>query len=104
MDKNIREAQKEVLKVFSRHAENFALSGGTALELYYLHHRFSVDLDFFSPKYDIKEIDHLIKELQKILKTEIKLENELMSGNKAKVRFYAMLLKDPERSYSMNQR
>jgi predicted nucleotidyltransferase component of viral defense system len=102
MDKNIREAQKEVLKVFSRHAENFALSGGTALELYYLHHRFSVDLDFFSPKYDIKEIDHLIKELQKILKTEIKLENELMSGNKAKVRFYAMLLKDPERSLKID--
>jgi predicted nucleotidyltransferase component of viral defense system len=29
-------------------AENFYLSGGTALAEYYLHHRFSEDLDFFS--------------------------------------------------------
>ncbi|MFA6635514.1 MAG: nucleotidyl transferase AbiEii/AbiGii toxin family protein [Candidatus Omnitrophota bacterium] len=102
MDKNIREAQKEVLKVFSRHAQNFALSGGTALELYYLHHRFSIDLDFFSPVYDVKEIDLLIKELKKDLKTDIKLENELMSGNKAKVRFYTMPISDSEKTLKID--
>lgn len=97
MDKNIREAQKEVLKVFSRHAENFALSGGTALELYYLHHRFSVDLDFFSPKYDVNEIDSLVECLKKDLDLEIRLENEITTGNMAKVRFYAMALRGAER-------
>jgi len=97
MDKNIRRTQKEVLRVFSEHAEDFALSGGTALELYYLHHRFSVDLDFFSPKYDINEIDKLIKEFKKKIGKEIKLENEIMTDNKAKVRFYTISLEDLER-------
>lgn len=97
MDKKIRNAQKKVLEVFSRHAESFALSGGTALELYYLHHRFSVDLDFFSPVYDLKEIDRLIDEFKKTFTSEIKLENELISGNKAKVRFYTMPLEGSER-------
>ncbi|HPN73528.1 MAG TPA: nucleotidyl transferase AbiEii/AbiGii toxin family protein, partial [Candidatus Omnitrophota bacterium] len=79
-----------MLKVFSRQAQGFALAGGTALELYYLKHRFSVDLDFFSPDYDPKEIEMLVLEFSKALKTEIKLENEAMQGNKAKVRFYSM--------------
>jgi predicted nucleotidyltransferase component of viral defense system len=30
-------------------AENFYLTGGTALAAFFLHHRFSEDLDFFSP-------------------------------------------------------
>lgn len=47
MDRAIRKAQKDVLKVFAGKAKDFALAGGTALELYYLHHRFSADLDFF---------------------------------------------------------
>lgn len=97
MDKNIRITQKEVLKVFSRHAKDFALSGGTALELYYLHHRFSVDLDFFSPKYNVNEIDNLVNKFKETLKLDIKLENKLMAKNMAKVMFYTMSLKDSER-------
>jgi predicted nucleotidyltransferase component of viral defense system len=60
MDSAIRTAQKEILRVFSKTAGNFALAGGTALELFYLHHRFSVDLDFFSPTYSISEIERLV--------------------------------------------
>lgn len=97
MDKNIRKAQKEALKVFSKYAKDLALSGGTALELYYLHHRFSVDLDFFSRKFDIKEIDSIIKEFSKYFKTDIRLENEIIAENKARVRFYNMPLKYLER-------
>jgi predicted nucleotidyltransferase component of viral defense system len=97
VDKKIREIQKEILGVFSRYAEDFALSGETALELYYLHHRFSVDLDFFSPKYKIDEIDKLIKEFEKIPGGELKLESELMAENKAKIRFYTISLKGSER-------
>lgn len=97
MDKNIRKAQKDVLKVFSKYAGNFALSGGTALELYYLHHRFSVDLDFLSPKFNVKEIDAIVNEFKTYFKSDIKLENELMAGNKTRVRFYTMPLKYLER-------
>lgn len=97
MDKIIREAQKKALRVFSKCPVDFALSGGTALELYYLHHRFSVDLDFFSPKYNIKEIDNLIKELSKSFKVKIKLDNELVEKNKARIRFYTIPLEGSER-------
>jgi predicted nucleotidyltransferase component of viral defense system len=97
MDTNIRKAQTEVLRIVSKHAKNFALSGGTALELYYLHHRFSVDLDFFSPKYDLGEIDTLIEECEKTFGRKLKLENELMIESKAKVRFYTMPLQNSER-------
>lgn len=97
MKENIRKAQKEVLKIFSLEAESFALAGGTALELYYLNHRFSVDLDFFSPRYNINEIEHLIKAIKEGLTDEIKLENEFLISNKAKVRFYTMPVKGSDR-------
>ena len=60
MGKEIRDAQQKILKVFSKTAKNFALAGGTALELYYLNHRFSADLDFFSSTYDTAEIHALV--------------------------------------------
>jgi hypothetical protein len=97
MDPDIRKAQKDVLRVFSCQAKNFALSGGTALELYYLHHRFSSDLDFFSSEYNICEIDNLVYEFKKNLGQDLKLENKLMIQGKAKVRFYAMPLQNSER-------
>lgn len=96
MDKVIREAQLKLLKVFSKESETFALSGGTALELFYLKHRFSKDLDFFSPKYSFAEIDKLIVEFNKCLGKKIKLENELIIEGKARVRFYTVNLKGAE--------
>lgn len=43
--------QKQILQILSKDAvflKNFYLTGGTALSEYYLHHRLSEDLDFFS--------------------------------------------------------
>jgi len=42
--------QKDILKIFGKNsfAENFYWTGGTLLAYQYLHHRTSVDLDFFS--------------------------------------------------------
>ena|SRR3990170_3596950 len=45
--------QKFLLNIFSsdkNFKSNFYLSGGTALAEYYLHHRYSEDLDFFTEK------------------------------------------------------
>lgn len=91
MDKKnagFKEIQKKFLLVFARKAKSFALCGGTALELYYLHHRSSVDLDFFSPKYDIKEIEAIILEFRKRIKCKIRLESEFVMNGRAKARFY----------------
>ncbi|MEW6607717.1 MAG: nucleotidyl transferase AbiEii/AbiGii toxin family protein [bacterium] len=51
----ITNLQKEILSLFSQipDYENFYLSGGTALSEFYLGHRLSYDLDFFTSKNDL---------------------------------------------------
>ncbi|MBM4147346.1 MAG: nucleotidyl transferase AbiEii/AbiGii toxin family protein [Nitrospira sp.] len=90
MDTKIRDMQKQILDVFSREARHFALAGGTALELYYLQHRFSADLDFFSPKYDVTEIQNLLSAFEINVKRTISLDSELTAGERARVRFYTL--------------
>lgn len=97
MNTKLRKAQKLVLETFSGAAKDFALAGGTALELYYLHHRFSADLDFFSRKYDIREINALVAAFKKRVRKAINLESEFISGSRARVRFYAMPVKGSAR-------
>lgn len=97
MNKRIRKEQLKILRVFAENAKNFALSGGTALELYYLNHRFSADLDFFSPSYDLREMDMLISKFEDTVGSKIRLENELTAGGKARVRFYSIRLKNSSR-------
>lgn len=49
---NLNENQKILVKLLSVSplARKFYLTGGTALSTFYLHHRLSIDLDFFSDK------------------------------------------------------
>jgi len=65
MDKQIRSVQIRTLQAIKQVETSFALAGGTALELYYLHHRFSRDLDFFSPDFSAGEVKKIIKAVQK---------------------------------------
>jgi len=97
MDTNIRDMQKQILDVFSREARHFALAGGTALELYYLQHRFSSDLDFFSPGYDVTEIQDLLSAFEKNVKRTISLDSELTAGERARVRFYTLPVRGSNR-------
>lgn len=93
----MRGAQDEVLKAFSRKPGRFALAGGTALELFYLRHRFSADLDFFSPQWDPLEIERLAAAFQKACRRRVRLESELEAAGKARVRFYTMPVKGARR-------
>jgi len=54
----LTDAQKEILKVFAETegASEFYLTGGTALAAFYLHHRYSEDLDLFTGKEDLVPI------------------------------------------------
>lgn len=97
MNTKLREAQKLILEAFSHQAKGFALAGGTALELYYLHHRFSADLDFFSPKFDTGEINALAAAFKKHTGKKISLESEFISEGRARVRFYTMPVKGSTR-------
>lgn len=97
MDAKIRAAQTRVLKAFSKSPYSFALAGGTALELYYLHHRFSSDLDFFSPDYNIKDISKIVDVISVSLGSKIRFQAALALKNRAKVRFYTLPIKNSKR-------
>lgn len=87
-NRRIRDMQMKVLNVFaSSKAGGFALAGGTALELFYLKHRFSKDLDFFARDYDTRQIDHLVETFGKIPGVKIKPESEFVSATSARVKF-----------------
>lgn len=91
MDTAIKKTQVKVLDIFSKAKTDFALSGGTALELYYLNHRFSADLDLFSPKYSLREIDNIISLVKaEFGKRRVVLESEFMAAGRAQVRFYTV--------------
>lgn len=69
--------QKNILNLLSGEkniSDNFYLGGGTALAEWYLHHRLSEDLDFFSEiEFEPQSVSVILKKLQKpagILKVE----------------------------------
>ena len=66
--------QRQLLILLSKQAiitKKFYLSGGTALAEYYLRHRYSEDLDFFS----LDEVDPMA--IQVILKKQWSVRNKL---------------------------
>jgi predicted nucleotidyltransferase component of viral defense system len=64
----LSENQKRLLKLLSEEKSiyaNFYLTGGTALAEFYLHHRLSEDLDFFSEReFDPQSISVVLKKIQ----------------------------------------
>lgn len=66
--------QKKFLNIFSADKylrERFCLSGGTALAGFYLHHRYSEDLDFFcETEFDVSEINVFLAKIKKELGIE----------------------------------
>jgi len=93
----IKKCQQDMLKIFAKKTKTFALAGGTALELYYLHHRFSADLDFFSPGYDFTEIEAIISAFKKELCSRVELEHEFITENHARIRIYSVYVKGFDR-------
>lgn len=85
MNRKIRNMQFKVLGSFKKCHGDFALAGGTALELYYLNHRFSKDLDFFSLNYEKKEIKKIISAIAGDLGLDILLKDESSAGRMAKI-------------------
>jgi len=98
----LRNVQKLVLRAFSKKPDSFALTGGTALELYYLHHRFSADLDLFAPIYNLDEIDKIVSYVKSQTGAHIKLESEFRIQNHARVRFYSASFKGLKRSLKID--
>ncbi len=68
METILTEDQRRILSLLAENksiASSFYLSGGTALAEYYLHHRLSEDLDFFSEQeVDAAGISAILKSIQ----------------------------------------
>lgn len=59
----LTEIQKQTLNAFfsaSELKQKFYLTGGTALAAFYLHHRISDDLDFFTHEVEITDVERII--------------------------------------------
>ncbi len=74
--------QQVVFDEFSKNKElrdNFYFGGGTALSVFYLHHRYSDDLDFFSEKeFDKDLVIKFINDLSSQIKAEVKMTKKNM--------------------------
>ena len=102
MDKILRQEQLKILKAFAQKDCGFRLAGGTALELYYLKHRFSADLDFFTNDYEDKKINDLINHFRKFTKNKIRFENEFITDRHAKVKFYLIKIENYNRPLKLD--
>jgi len=102
MDKALRSFQLEALEAFKKVRSNFALAGGTALELYYLQHRFSLDLDFFSRFFDNKEIASIIAAFKSMPSVKASFENEVKLPLAARAVFYTLSKKRLKRQLKID--
>ncbi|MBL7196598.1 MAG: nucleotidyl transferase AbiEii/AbiGii toxin family protein [Candidatus Omnitrophica bacterium] len=88
MPSRISQYQEKVLRLLSDKLEEFYLAGGTALSLYYFHHRESLDLDFFTHDFERVKIKRIIDELSKSLGKKIELISEQNRKNILKIAVY----------------
>jgi len=102
MDKALRSFQLEVLNIFKGIKTSFALTGGTALEIYYLRHRFSADLDFFSATYNKKEIESIVLALKGLSGVKLRRENEIKLKQAATAVFYTLSKKGLKRPLKLD--
>jgi len=102
MDKALRSFQLEVLNIFKGVKTKFSLAGGTALEIYYLQHRFSSDLDFFSTAYNKNEIERIVSVLKGLSGVKLRRENEIKLNRAATAVFYTLSKKGLKRPLKLD--
>jgi predicted nucleotidyltransferase component of viral defense system len=88
MTEKIIEHQKQVLKALSGKLEGYYLAGGTALSLFYFQHRLSVDLDFFTRRFDYQNVQLVIKHLEESLNRKIELVGSSLDDRTARMAVY----------------
>ncbi|MFH1202229.1 MAG: nucleotidyl transferase AbiEii/AbiGii toxin family protein [Candidatus Omnitrophota bacterium] len=101
MATRIEYLQNRVLGTLSEKLDEFYLAGGTALSLYYFHHRQSLDLDFFAQKFSQKSVRNIIRQLSLALNKEIELISEESRKNRVKIMVYSLII-DRKRSLKLD--
>lgn len=80
--------QETVLKKLSNRIDDFYLTGGTALSLFYFQHRISLDLDFFTPHLEYSQVRNIIDYLKDALKKRIELVAQNLQKKETKMLIY----------------
>ncbi|MBI5144313.1 MAG: nucleotidyl transferase AbiEii/AbiGii toxin family protein [Candidatus Omnitrophica bacterium] len=91
MANNIRD---KALKALAGKAAGFYLAGGTALSLFYFHHRESLDLDFFTKDFSRVKAGTVVGYLEKTLGLKAELVGSQMKKDKARLLVYSFGTKD----------
>ena len=90
MSKILTTYQEKALRAVSGKMGKFYLVGGTALALFYFHHRESVDLDFFTPDFSRKAVEGLVGIIEAAFKEKAELVAQRLVKNKTKVLIYTI--------------
>ena len=86
------EYQDNVLQAVKDELAPFYLAGGTALAKFYLQHRDSYDLDFFSQQYSMEKVQTLSGLIEKTTGKKMKLLQQSMREGFAKIAIYDLEL------------
>lgn len=62
--KHILTLINKIVKSLNGKVEGFYLAGGTALSLFYFHHRESYDIDFFTKDFSKKKVEQIVKHIE----------------------------------------
>ena len=85
----ILKLRDKVLKALKGKLKGYSLGGGTALSLFYLRHRESYDLDFFTKEFSRKEIEKIISGVSRSIGININLVSEQSIKGQAKILIYS---------------
>lgn len=77
-----------VLKALAGKLDGFYLAGGTALSLFYFHHRESYDLDFFTKEFSRPKIEKIVSGLSNSINRKIELLKESSVKSAAQIVIY----------------
>jgi predicted nucleotidyltransferase component of viral defense system len=80
---------EKVLKILSGRMEGYYLTGGTALSLFYFHHRESYDLDFFTQELIKTRAEDIIQHLSESIGKKVSLISEEKRKNRGKILVYS---------------
>lgn len=84
------------LKALAGKMDGFYLAGGTALSLFYFHHRESYDLDLFTKDFSHDRIKDIISDLSGFTGRKIELAREYDKKDRARVMIYHLRISKDE--------
>lgn len=79
---------KRALRLLAGKLEGFYLAGGTALSLFYFHHRESYDLDLFSRDFSRIKVERIVSGLSRAMKAPMRLIGEQNRKDRARMLVY----------------